>query len=124
MDPVLESRMAQNFLNFNFKLLKMSRSKRKPYSIEPHLETGLYWRPIRRVTKERIKTLNSISFNTKEDVEEFIYNFEIKSPKIIVADWRYSDRIKKLVKIKKRYDFNRDFWYGIDEIDLIKLKRK
>ena len=35
----------------------MSHSKRKPWTKEKHLDTSKYWRPVRRVTKQSLKTI-------------------------------------------------------------------
>ena len=93
----------------------MSHSKRKPWTKEKHLDTSKYWRPVRRVTKQSLKTI---------PLEEDLLLFDVKSPKQIVTDWRYADRTKRPALIKKRYNFFWDFWYGIFEEDIEKLKRK
>lgn len=101
----------------------MSRSKRKPWTKEKHLDTSLYWRPIRRVNNCLVKGLNQITFDD-EDGEESIFNFELKSPKLIVNDYTYADRSKRILLPFSRFNFHWNFWYGNSEEDIKKLKRK
>lgn len=93
----------------------MSRSKRKPWTKEKHLKTSLYWKPIRRYVKQKLRDIPS---------EEDLLLFDVKNAKEIRGDWDYVDRRKVPLMIRKRYNFFWDFWYGIFEEDIEKLKRK
>lgn len=61
----------------------MSRSRRKPIVKDGprnHKKSSLYWRPVRRVTNEKVRYLN-------EELDDEI----IPDPKEIVNDYDYSD---------------------------------